>query len=142
MRDPKDIFACPLNGKACVDGVREDFPDIHAPNGGGVLGKLKCRWWQHLVGKDPQSEKQIDNWDCAIAWLPVTTIETAQMTRQGTASVDKVANEVAQVRTRVSDLTRAIQSAGENIRSGIETGTLQILLPGPPTNGEGDPPPS
>jgi hypothetical protein len=117
MRDPNQILACPLNGKACIDGVREDFPHTEIPGSPGSFGsKLKCRWWQHLYGKDPQSEKMIDQWDCAVAWLPITTIETSQMAKQTSASVDKMANQVNEL---------AINSAGQNIRQGIETGRAQ-----------------
>lgn len=97
-----------MNGKKCIDGVREDFPE------GEAGAKIKCRWWQHLYGKDPQTEGAIDQWDCAIAWLPITTIETAQMSRQTSASVDKTANvlhEVGQAiaRQAISTATRTIQ---------------------------------
>jgi len=126
----KTEVACPLNGKLCVDGSREDFPT------NAVGGKVKCRWWQHLAGKDPQSEKMIDQFDCAIAWLPVTSIEGAQMSRQTAASVDKVANEMAELKTGVHGLGGALRVAAQNIRQGIEAGSLQIFLPPKSENGE------
>lgn len=134
MIDPATKFevACPLNGKLCVDGSREDFPETK------VGGKVKCRWWQHLAGKDPQSEKMIDQFDCAIAWLPITTVESAQMARQTSASVDKVANEVASVKGNINGLARSIQVASANIRQGIEAGGVSIMLP--PASGNGDKP--
>lgn len=132
MIDPahKLEVACPLNGKLCIDGSREDFPENK------VGGKVKCRWWQHLAGKDPQSEKIIDQFDCAIAWMPTTIIEAAQMSRQTAASVDKVANEVASVKNNIGSLAISIQSAGEQIREGIEVGHLGLMLPHPTGNGE------
>jgi hypothetical protein len=130
-------WACPLNGKACNDGVREDFPEV-AP---GV--KVHCRWWQHVLGKDPQTQKEIDNFDCAVAWLPVIGIENSQMTRHAAASADKVANEVAQTKQAVSTLSRAVAVAAESIRQGIEQGAIQVMLPSPgiepPTNGHDHP---
>jgi hypothetical protein len=51
-----------------------------------------CEWWTHLRGKHPQGEELIDNWGCAIAWLPILLIENSQQQRQTAASVDKVAN--------------------------------------------------
>jgi len=132
MIDPltKKNYACPLNGQSCIDGIRDDFPVDPSTN-----RKITCRWWQHLFGKDPQSEKQIDTFDCAIAWLPTVVIEGAQMSRHTTASVDKLANQVADVKAGFSDLARAIQLTGENIRQGIESGTLQVLLPPGHQNG-------
>jgi hypothetical protein len=130
MIDPasKKECACPFNGQLCIDGVRADFPKNK------VGGLIQCRLWQHLAGKDPQSEKTIDNFDCSIAWLPVTTIETAQMSRQTSASVDKVANEVAIVHTKLQELGQAVAGAASNIREGIEAGSLHVLLPPPPGN--------
>ena len=89
MIDPKTkkVCACPLNGKVCSDGIREDFPLSE-----DKINRLRCRWWQHIYGKDPQTEKLVDEFDCSIAWLPVTTVETSQMAHQTSASVDKVAN--------------------------------------------------
>lgn len=74
-------------GLPCVDGFREDFkPDkdgkIHA-----------CRFWTHVAGKDPQSEKIIDHFDCAFAWLPVVILEASQMTRHMTATTQEFRNE-------------------------------------------------
>lgn len=131
MIDPatKTEWACPLNGKLCVDGTREDFPK------NSVGGLVKCRWWQHVAGKDPQTEKTIDHYDCAVAWLPTVGIEGAQMSRQTAASVDKVANEVASVKGNINGLARSIQVAGSNIRQGIEAGGMSIMLP--PGSGNG-----
>jgi hypothetical protein len=118
----KQICACPLNGKECRDGIREDFS-----------AGLKCRWWQHLYGKDPQSEKMIDQWDCAVAWLPITTIEASQMSRQTGASVDKVANEVATLKSHLAAVAGSIRVAGAGISQAIESGSLTVMLPSPGT---------
>ena len=74
---------CPLNGKICRDGARTDFENQKKP----------CRWWTHVAGKDPQSEKVVDHYDCAVAWLPVVGLEQSQMTRMGTATVQEFRNE-------------------------------------------------
>ena len=29
-----------------------------------------CSWWTHIRGKHPQGEEIVDQWGCAIAWLP------------------------------------------------------------------------
>ncbi len=132
MIDPATKFkvACPLNGKLCVDGSREDFP------ADDIGGKVKCRWWQHLAGKDPQSEKVVDQFDCAIAWLPTVAIEGAQMSRQTGASVDKVANEVATLKSHMAAVSGAIRVAGGAISQAIESGSLTVMLPSPGTDPE------
>lgn len=87
--------ACPLNGKICTDGSREDFP----MNAAG--SKVKCRWWQHIYGKDPQTEKMIDEFDCSIPWLTITTVETSQRANQTSSEVSKVANIMHQTGNRM-----------------------------------------
>jgi hypothetical protein len=131
MIDPATKFevACPLNGKLCVDGSREDFPKT------SIGGLVKCRWWQHLSGKDPQSEKMIDQFDCAMAWLPTVVIEGAQMSRQTGASVDKVANEIATMKSHVAALGGAIRVAAASISQAVEAGALTVMLPAPSGDG-------
>ncbi len=132
MIDPnqKRECACPLNGKHCLDGSREDFPT------NAVGGKMKCMWWQHLAGKDPQSEKMIDQYDCAVAWLPIVTVEAAQMSRQTGASVDKVANEVAAVKQGIAAMSGAIRIAAAGISQAVESGALTVMLPSPDNTSE------
>jgi hypothetical protein len=136
MIDPQTKFevACPLNGKLCVDGSREDFPETK------VGGKVTCRWWQHLAGKDPQSEKMIDQFDCAIAWMPTVTIEAAQMGRQTAASVDKVANEIVSVKTGIQALSGSIRIAAAEISQGIRSGAINVLMPPDHDTGNGGKP--
>jgi hypothetical protein len=53
-----------------------------------------CEFYIHLVGSNPQTGLPTDEWKCAVAWLPILLVENANMTRQATASTDKVASEV------------------------------------------------
>lgn len=52
-----------------------------------------CAWYTQVRGKDPQSEKEIDEYGCAIAWLPILLIENAQQSRQTGAAVESFRNE-------------------------------------------------
>lgn len=88
----RQIRSCPLNGKTCCDGIRDDF-EKHPI----TKQQIKCRWWVHLTGKDPQSEKNVDEFDCSIAWLPIIGLENSQMIRFNAASTDKVANNISKV---------------------------------------------
>lgn len=127
MIDPatKITGNCPLNGKLCVDGIRNDFEK----DANGF--QHKCKWWQHVYGKDPQSEKIIDQFDCSVPWLTITTVETAQMSRQTTASVDKVANEVATMKSHINALSGAVRVAAASISQAVEAGALTVMLPPP-----------
>lgn len=80
-------MTCPFNGKICNEGIRSDFD----ANERGI--RKQCRLWTHVAGKDPQSEKVIDHYDCALAWGPVIGLEQSQMTRQNTATMQEFRNE-------------------------------------------------
>lgn len=54
----------------------------------------KCPWWVQVRGKNPQSNEEIDQWNCAIAWGPILAVNTAQETRQGAAAVESFRNEM------------------------------------------------
>lgn len=55
----------------------------------------RCRKWCHFLGKDPQTGADIDVWDCRDHLEHLFWIEAARQQRGTTASVDKLANEVA-----------------------------------------------
>lgn len=140
MIDPvtKIKGSCPLNGKLCIDGVRSDFEKDADGR------QYRCKWWQHVYGKDPQSEKIIDQYDCSVPWLTVTTVEGAQMSRQTAASVDKVASEILEVKKGITAMAGAIRVAASGISQAVEAGTLHIMLPAPAAehqshNGDQDP---
>lgn len=84
----RDVMACPLNGKLCKGGRREDFPkdEVGAPT--------QCRFWVHVMGKTPQTDETVNHQDCSIAWLPTLQIEGSQMTRQASAEINEVRKEV------------------------------------------------
>jgi len=43
---------------------------------------------------DPNKGKEVDEWACAIAWLPMLTIENSQQQRQTGAAVESFRNEM------------------------------------------------
>lgn len=59
---------------------------------GGDCKQLECKWFIHLRGADPQSGQEIDEYDCAIKWLPTLLIENAKETRQGAAATESFRN--------------------------------------------------
>ncbi len=54
---------------------------------------LKCLWFTHLIGIHPQTGKNIDEWDCAMKWLPILMIENTKETMSLAASIDSFRNE-------------------------------------------------
>lgn len=61
----------------------------------GDCKKLECVWFTRVAGKDPNTGKQVDEYACAVAWLPTLLIENAQQSRQAGAAVESFRNEVS-----------------------------------------------
>lgn len=86
MEPTSKIKTCPLNGKLCVEGIRSDFEFLETA---GVKRQIPCQWWVVLQGKDPQSNQVYNEYNCAVPWLVVTSLENCQMTRHVTAQVSE-----------------------------------------------------
>ena len=55
---------------------------------------LQCAWFTQVRGTNPNTGKEVDEWACAIAWLPMLLIENSQQQRQTGAAVESFRNEV------------------------------------------------
>jgi len=74
---------CPLMGSECIeDGAIKD----------GEL--VKCRFWVHVQGTNPQTGETVSDGDCAFCWTPMLLIENSQQQRQTGAAVESFRNEM------------------------------------------------
>jgi len=55
---------------------------------------LKCAWYTQMRGTNPNTGEPVDEWGCAIAWMPVMAVEIAQKSNQTGAAVESFRNEV------------------------------------------------
>lgn len=55
---------------------------------------LQCAWITQIRGVNPNTGEDVDEWKCAISWLPMLTIENSQQQRQTGAAVESFRNEV------------------------------------------------
>ena len=70
-------------------------PKANCPlDGFNPCRQLDCAWFLKIAGKDPQSAKEIDEWGCSMAWLPIMMIENSQQQRQTAAAVESFRNEM------------------------------------------------
>lgn len=63
---------------------------------------FRCRWYVALRGKNPQGEDLIDKWGCAMEWLPVLLVESAQTNRGQTAAIENFRNELIEAQGRIN----------------------------------------
>tara|TARA_R100001510_G_C7636182_1_gene194316 strand:+ start:841 stop:1155 length:315 start_codon:yes stop_codon:yes gene_type:complete len=57
---------------------------------------LQCSWLTQIRGTHPQTGEPIDEWDCAVKWMPMLLVENSQMQRQTGAAVESFRNVVAE----------------------------------------------
>ena len=54
----------------------------------------KCAWFTRVQGVDKNTGKDVDEYQCAIAWMPMLLVENSGQQRQTGASIDSFRNEV------------------------------------------------
>ena len=55
---------------------------------------LKCAWYTQMRGTNPNTGEPVDEWGCAVTWMPVLAVEVAQKSNQTGAAVESFRNEV------------------------------------------------
>jgi hypothetical protein len=66
--------------------------------------QMECAWFIKVVGKNPNTGAEVEDWGCAIAWLPILTIENSQQQRSTGAAVESFRNEMV----KANDATTAM----------------------------------
>lgn len=85
-------ISCPL-GSQCEetrDGVRH-----------------RCAWFIQVRGHHPQTGALLDEWGCAMGWIPILLIESAQVGRGHTAALESFRNEVANGQGQILQIAAA-----------------------------------
>jgi len=77
------IGDCPLGAKC---------EEVKVRDGKQIL--VRCPWYTQVRGMNPNTGEEIDQWNCAIAWLPMLQINSANEARKGAAATESFRNEV------------------------------------------------
>jgi len=80
--------------------------------------QLECAWFMKVQGTDPQSGKEVDEWGCSMAWLPVMMIENSRQQHQTGAAVESFRNEMVkanEVGQRVLLAAAGVQPAAQTM---------------------------
>ena len=75
----KTVVTCPLGSKC------EEVKDgaIH-----------RCVWYIQMAGTDPVTGKDVDQRNCAMAWMPILLVENSAQQRKTAAAVESFRNEM------------------------------------------------
>ena len=56
------------------------------------------------MGKNPNTGEDVNQFDCAVSWLPMLLIEGAQQTRQSGAAIESFRNEMVRLNENPKNL--------------------------------------
>ena len=56
--------------------------------------QFKCAWFVQMKGTNPNDGKEVDEFGCSMAWLPMLLVENAMQSRQSGAAIESFRNEM------------------------------------------------
>lgn len=77
---------------------------------------IKCHWFTQVRGTNPNTGQEVDEWSCAITWLPMLLIENSQQQRQTGAAVESFRNEMVRSNEVGQQVLLASLQANPNIQ--------------------------
>lgn len=78
-------------------------------NGFQPCRKFDCGFYVGLRGKCPNTGDDVDEYGCAVAWMPLLLIENAQQSRQTGAAVESFRNVVVEANEQTMALLISAQ---------------------------------
>jgi hypothetical protein len=84
-------FFCPL-GSTCEEAVD------------GVI--KRCAWYTKMVGLDPNTGKEVDDWACSMAWMPMLQVEMSKTNRGQTEALESLRNETVKGQAEFNSLVK------------------------------------
>jgi hypothetical protein len=69
---------------------------------------LDCAWFIQVRGINPNTGKEVDEWACSMAWLPILMIENSQQQRQTGAAVESFRNEMVRANEQTGQMLLAV----------------------------------
>jgi len=92
---------------------------------------LKCSWFTQMRGTNPNTGEPVDEWGCAVTWMPFMAIEIAQKSNQTGAAVESFRNEVVRANSENQQLyANALQQGVVPAQITALNSTLNILESG------------
>jgi uncharacterized protein YeaO (DUF488 family) len=79
---------CPLIKKECVG--------------------LQCSWFAQVRGVNPNTGQDVDEWACAIAWMPILLIENSQQQRSTGSAIESFRNEMVKANEQSQEVMLAV----------------------------------
>lgn len=69
--------------------------------------QLDCAWFTKLAGKNPQGEKEVEEWGCAVTMLPLLMVAQTNAARHTAGAVESFRNIVSTQQDELLSLAQA-----------------------------------
>jgi hypothetical protein len=88
-------------------------------NGFKKCKQLECSWFIKVQGTDPNSGKEVEEYACAISWLPTLLIENSHQQRMTGGAVESFRNEMVKSNYTSQEVLKA--------SLGLQPDTLKVI---------------
>jgi hypothetical protein len=73
----------------------------------------RCSWYTKMVGLDPNTGKEVDDWACAMSWMPMLQVEMSSTNRGQTAALESFRNETVKGQADFNGLVKEQMKIGK-----------------------------
>ena len=84
-------------------------------NGFEPCKQLDCAWFVQMRGTYPNSGKEVDEYACGVAWLPMLLVENAAQSRSTGAAVESFRNEMVKANDASQNLLKVAAQMNSDI---------------------------
>ena len=82
--------------------VKENCP----LNGFDPCKKLDCAWFTKIAGKNPQGQKEIEEWGCAVTFMPILMVANTNSNTRTQAAVESFRNKMVSQQEELLQLAK------------------------------------
>jgi hypothetical protein len=75
--------------------------------------QLDCAWFMKVRGSNPNTGEEVDDFGCAMVWMPLLMIENSQQQRQTGSAIESFRNEM--VKANETSQRVLLRTAGADI---------------------------
>ena len=75
----------------------------------------RCAWYTKMIGLDPSTGKEVEDWACSMSWMPMLQVEMSKTNRGQTAALESFRNETTKGQEEFNKLvTNSNKLSGEH----------------------------
>ncbi len=68
--------------------------------------QLDCAWFTKLAGKNPQGQKEIEEWGCAVTFMPILMVANTNSNTKTQAAIESFRNKMVSQQEELLQLAK------------------------------------